>query len=169
MTISFSANNFVKPNTLHNARPVKSEEKPSSDQRHVRDILDLPKGYTITPDCKAAGKISPIGLFDAQYHGGVELSDGSRLLRPVILSLGRVDIKPTGNEEEYEVTFETGKQKVMKEDELVTNRVLSRGRIKETGDGKYNIKFIDNDGVGHSYTASKKGALTVLRDNLLYM
>ncbi len=164
MTISFSSNNLVKTNPLHEIHTAKTEAKPSS-----RDILDLPRGYTITPDCKAARKISAEELFDVQYQNGVELSDGSKLLRPVILSLGKVDIKPTENEKEYKVTFATGQKKVMSEEELISNRVLSRGQIKETENGEYNITFTDNDGKSHDYTETKESALTVLRDNLLYI
>ena len=57
----------------------------------------------------------------------------------------------------------------MSEDELLSNKALSRGKITETEEGAYKIDFIDTDGKQHHYIENKKGTLGVLSDNLLYM
>lgn len=170
MTISFHANNYTNRISQRNTQTEKCECRANNcEHKNIRELVGLPRGYVITPSAKEAKGFSATDLFDIQYKNGVTLSDGTKLLRPVVLSLGKVDIKPTENEKEYEVSLATGQKRIMSEDELLSNKALSRGKITETEEGAYKIDFIDTDGKAHHYVENKKGTLGVLSDNLLYM
>ena len=167
MTISFHANNYTNGISQQNTQQKKCECKANNcEHKNIRELVGLPRGYIITPSVKEAKGFSSTDLFNIQYKNAVTLSDGTKLIRPVVLSLGKVDIKPTGNEKEYEVS---GQKRVMSENELLSNKALSRGKITETEEGIYKIDFVDTEGKQHHFVENKKGTLDVLSNNLLYM
>lgn len=166
-------------------RKIKSDttkNKPNHSPANAREAFEFPPGITLTgtqcyhPSLK---KWPPELLFDVQYNSATRLSDGSRLLRPVCLSLGKVDIEPSTVRKEYKVTItpysdHDGSKtisKIMTENELLTNRTLARGIIKKAygDDNKYIIRFADKTGEYHEITADKKECLQHLRENFLYM
>ena len=156
-------------------KEVAELKKEQYTQKTPRELLDLPYGYTIMPsNNKAIKGLTEKDLFILQYKSATTLSDGSKLLRPVSLALGKVDIKPTENGE-YEVLVQpsTGHaiHRTMTEEELITNKTLARGTVKEIeGEkGRYIVNFIDIDGKERTYKATEKGCLELLEANLLYM
>ena len=170
MTISFHAHNYSNGISQQNTQSKKCECRASNcEHKNIRELVGLPRGYIITPSCNDAKGFNTTDLFDIQYKDGVTLSDGSKLLRPVILSLGKVDIKPTQNEKEYKVSLGGDNKRIMSEDELLSHKALSRGKITKTKEGLYNIDFVDTEGKKHHFVENKEGTLKVLRDNLLYM
>ena len=142
-----------------------------------RELLDLPVNYTAGPNYVTnMGKLTPKELFIVQYNSATELSDGSKLIRPVCLSLGKVDIIPSEtNRKEYIVTIKSPYQdeptvKTMTENELLSNKTLCRGKIKPTNEkGKYLISFKDMNDVKKLFVATEKGCLKLLEENMLYM
>ena len=57
----------------------------------------------------------------------------------------------------------------MTEKELIDTRWLSRGTIKQVGDDKYIVQYIDRDGEKHLEQTTKEGAMQILADNVYYM
>lgn len=158
-------------------KEVSDLKKSSYMQKTPRELLDMPYGYTVIESTNKALKgLSAEELFILQYNSATTLSDGSKLLRPVNLALGKVDIKPT-EDNQYEVTIQPNHgghtiHKTMSEEELISNKTLSRGTIKKapTQDGKkYFLNFVDKDGNERDFLATEKGCLKLLEENLLYM
>ncbi len=147
-------------------------------QKSIREIMEMPDSYCVKEMKLSNGyKLSPEEIFDIQYESATPLSDGSKLIRPVCLSLGRVNIRPIRNGKEYFVhtipTFYSNQGthgKVMTEDELLSSKIFCRGNIKE-GDkkGTYVINYTDSNGKEHTCCKSKKGCLDLLQENFLYM
>lgn len=146
---------------------------------HTRDEFNMPKGMTIDSSINYLPNLSQLSseeLFDIQFNSGTKLSNGAVLIRPVILSMGTIDIeamednnklyKLTRQPIEYNAEKET---RIIGEEELLKNRSLTRGAIKEISSGKYRMVFLDKDGTKQNVEASKKECLQLLRDNLLYM
>ena len=181
--ISFNGS-FLSNKQVNGIKTQTATEKEVADlrrsqysQKTPRELLDMPYGYTATHAVNKNTKgFTAEDLFIVQYNSATTLSDGSKLLRPVSLGLGKVDIKPTGDGS-YEVTIHPHHgghtiQKTMTEEELISNKVLSRGTIKKapTEDGKkYFLNFIDKDGEERNFLVTEKGCLKVLEENLLYM
>lgn len=148
-------------------------------QYSLRDSFDLPKGVTIVtplPGISSIRKLSPEDLFDIQFHSGTKLSNGAVLIRPVILSLGTVDIRPVKNLDKVYIINQQSDElssekrtRYISEENLLKNRSLTRGAIKEIAKGRYNMVFLDKDGKKQNITGNKEECLTVLRDNFLYM
>lgn len=145
----------------------------------ARDAYDFPRGMTIDKACQNNTNIkrpTPEQLFDIQYASGTRLSDGSTLIRPVILSLGKVDILPSEDEEgkyifsrmpidgclDEPVTTE------MTEEELLNNKSLCRGKLKKNGN-KIILSFTDREGNTRVVYTDKAGCIKTLKDNLLYL
>lgn len=171
-------------NDLKTTSPSLTERKPKENKTttDARETFGLPRGYTINTVSAYYPNIHGLKkdqLFDIQYNSALTLSDGSKLIRPVCLSAGNVNIVPTENEKEYEVTVtqesydkETSViTKVLSEDELLSSKWLSRGKITENKEGKfpYHIEFEDCHGDIKKYNASKKGCLDILERNALYI
>ncbi len=143
-----------------------------------RELALLPDGYTITPT-NSKVKMSAEELFDVQYKSGVTLLNGSKLLRPVSLAMGKVEIRPAEKLGEYNVTILPNKcrpqgktiTRTISEEELVSNKALSKGSIKpsDSQEGKYELTFIDKDGETRKFIANKKGCLKLMDENLLYL
>lgn len=159
---------------------AKNEQtKQTENKKNLREIYNLPKGMTIDSAKHYFPNICKIPqeeLFDAQFHSGVKLSNGATLLRPVILSLGDVDITKDENNL-YTVKIrphndKTGERVIshtMSEEKLLKTRTLSKGLIREIGPDKYRLVFIDVNGKKKEVEADKKTSLKILKENLLYM
>lgn len=159
-------------------KEVKELKKAQNERQTPRELANLPSGYTVTTNIPKI-KFSAEELFDIQYNSATTLSNGSKLLRPISLALGKVDIQPTENMGEYTVTISANmfaperkhNSRTMSEKELLSNRALSRGTIKPSAEqkGKYEVAFQDRDGENHKFLANKKGCLKLLEENMLYM
>ncbi len=178
MTIS-NINVVGSPNYRNQRRETRKNTKQKDYGYSPRDLYGLPKGITIASSQSYypnLTKLSNEELFDIQFHSGTKLSNGSVLIRPVILSLGTVDIRPVKDlEKVYIINIRQNDEKsheitrFMNEENLLKNRSLTRGAIKEVEPGKYNMIFIDKNGKKQNITTDKKECLAILRDNLLYM
>ena len=181
MTVSFFKYGLPeqKADTTVQTKPqINNEHKVRKERQTPREIADLPSGYTVTTNIPKI-KFSAEELFDLQYKSATTLANGSKLLRPVSLALGKVDIQPTENIGEYNVTISANKcaperkynTRIMSEKELLSNRALSRGTLKpsEEHKGKYEVHFQDKYGKEQRFLANKKGCLKLLEENLLYM
>lgn len=176
MTISQINNGFTSKFKSHLNQQKNVSEK---HQYSLRDSFDLPKGVTIVtplPGISSIRKLSPEDLFDIQFHSGTKLSNGAVLIRPVILSLGTVDIRPVKNLDKVYIINQQSDElssekrtRYISEENLLKNRSLTRGAIKEIAKGRYNMVFLDKDGKKQNITGNKEECLTVLRDNFLYM
>ncbi len=143
-----------------------------------RELALLPDGYTITP-ANSKTKLSAEELFDLQYNSGTTLVNGSKLLRPVSLAMGKVEIKPAETIGEYNITVLPNKcrplgstiTRTVSEEELLSNRALASGTIKPSSElsGRYELCFVDKDGEKHKFIANKKGCLKLMEENLLYL
>lgn len=138
----------------------------------TRELMGLPINYTAT----SVKGLKTEELFDIQYYSATKLSDGSRLIRPVCLSMGKVDIVPTGKDNKYIVRMQSyGRDreilKEMSEKELLTNGTLSKGTIKKSDvrEDEYDFRIIDVNGKIQRFSKNKKESLEYLRANLLYM
>lgn len=178
MTLS-KINGLRSPNYKNSHKKTQRNTTQRNCEYCLRDLYGLPKSITIEssqnyyPNIK---KLSSDELFDIQFYSGTKLSNGSVLIRPVILSLGEVDIKPVKDfEKVYSVTILQNKEskakqtKFIKEEDLLKNRSLSRGAIKEVSSGLYEMVFLDKEGKKQNITASKKECLKLLKDNYLYL
>ena len=144
-----------------------------------RELYGLPKGITITTlgnRYPNLSKLSQEELFDIQFNSGTKLSNNSVLIRPIILSLGTIDIrKIKGNELLYTLSRKPvcsntpEETKIITEDELLNNRSLCRGAMKEISPGVYEMVFLDKNGEKQNVKAEKKECLTLLKDNFLYI
>ncbi len=145
----------------------------------VRSLYNLPEGVTVD---KMTGyypnfvKLTPDDIFDIQFASGTKLSDGAVILRPVNLSLGNVDIKPSKSEKYKFVVSCTplnsnGKTYVqeMTEDELINNKNLCKGTITRINDNDFFLSYIDLGGKERIMVADKAGCIKTLKDNLLYI
>lgn len=167
-------NSITKPATTD--KEIQEPQKNTYHQKTPRELLDMPYGCTLTcPINKTTKGLTPEELFIVQYNSATTLSDGSKLLRPVSLALGKVDIIPT-EDNKYDVTIDTNRgyntiTKTMSEEELIHNKALAKGTIKKSPDeqGKYIVSFIDKDGDKRKFLATEKGALKLLEENFLYM
>lgn len=163
----------------NNLRETQQNTTPKEREYSTREAYGLPSGLTVESSQNYypnITKLSPEELFDIQFHSGTKLSNGSVLIRPVILSLGKVDIKPVKDfEKVYSVKIQQNEEskakqtKFIKEEDLLKNRSLSRGAIKEVSPGLYEMVFLDKDGETQNITASKEQCLKLLKDNFLYM
>ncbi len=145
----------------------------------ARKAYDIPRGMTIDHAISYypnIAKISPEDLFDLQYQDGTRLSDGSRLVRPVILSLGEVDIIPLEKRPGHYAVFRAPMRgeddvapRIITEQELRDNKTLCSGTIKKSNGGKYTIEFTTRDGKNKLISADKAECLKVLKENLLYI
>jgi hypothetical protein len=190
MAVSFFQYNITsKPNTT---KTQQAQSKTSTDvskeaikaraDRYAgltpRELALLPDGYTITPPA-IKEKLSAEELFDLQYKSGTTLVNGSKLLRPVSLAMGKVEIKPTENLGEYTVTILPNKfrpqgqtiERTVSEEELLSTRALASGTIKPSKEkeGWYELSFIDKNGEPHKFIANKKGCLKLMSENMLYL
>lgn len=114
--------------------------------------------------------------FIKSFNSAPELSDGSKLLRPICTQLGVIDIKPTKDDKKYKITITpphfSKEQKpitqTLHENEILNNRILSRGKIKKgnTPD-TYVIEYKDNQGQTKNIKASEKECLLFLQQNSL--
>lgn len=175
-----------KNQSLEVKNPKESKRKISG-----RELLDLPCNYTISSKSSSRGiNVSVEDLFNLQFYDATTLSDGSKLIRPICLSLGKVDIKPTENPKKYKMTiypqyYSNGDKKLEKtitEEELLENKFLYKGRIRKASKkeldelkskGKPNLKYvityIDKDDIPQKKAVSEKGCLKILQENFLYM
>ena len=174
--LSSSQVNGTKQQTA-TQKEVADLKRQQYEAKTPRELLDMPYGYTVTPIKNNVNKgLTAEDLFIVQYNSATTLSDGSKLLRPVSLALGKVDIKPT-EDNQYEVTVQPHHgghaiHRTMSEEELISNKSLSRGSIKKapTEDGKkYFLNFVDKNGEERNFLATEKGCLKLLEENLLYM
>ena len=170
--------------------PVAQYKKPLNQGREniglfsnkdIRESYGLSDGITYNPQLHFAKEFyKPDEVFDIQYAGATRLSDGTRLIRPICLSLGKVEIEPTENKKEYKVTFITGRknpdnyslistEKIMTENELLKNKKLAAGVIKSVGYNQYEMSYYDKEGNVKHYTGSKRQILSVLEENRLYL
>lgn len=170
--------------------PVAKYKKPLNQGREnigvfsnkdLRELYGLSDGITYNPQFHFLKEFyKPDEVFDIQYAGATRLSDGTRLIRPICLSLGKVEIEPTDNEKEYKLTFITGKksadshsliatEKIMTENELLKNNKLSAGVIKKVGANQFEITYLDKNGNVRQYSGNKRQILCVLEQNRLYM
>ena len=167
----------TKQSTTISKEAIEARAKQYAGQT-PRELALLPEGYTITPS-NSKVKMSAEELFDIQYKSGVTLLNGSKLLRPVSLAMGKVEIKPNETLGKYDVTILPNKcrpqgktiTRTISEEELVSNRALSKGSIKpsDTQEGKYELSFIDKNGESRKFIANKKGCLKLMEENLLYL
>lgn len=149
--------------------------------KDLRECYGLSEGITYNPQFHFSKEFyKPEEIFDIQYAGATRLSDGTKLIRPICLSLGKVEIDPTENKKEYKVTFISGRkngynhamhhvEKIMRENELLANRKLSSGLIKKVSDNKYQMIYFDKEGQPKQYTGNKRQVLCVLEENRLYL
>lgn len=162
------------------AQGVKSKDVQSKESKYCpRETYNLPKGMTIDSSANYLPnltKLSPEELFDIQFNSGTKLSNGAVLIRPVILSMGTVDIETVdGSNKLYKLTrqpldYKAEKEtRLISEEDLLKNRSLTRGAIKETAPDKYRMVFLDKEGEKQNIEASKQECLQLLRDNFLYM
>ena len=170
--------------------PVAQYKKPLNQGREnigmfsnkdIRELYGLSDGITYNPNFHFAKEFyKPDEIFDIQYAGATRLSDGTRLIRPICLSLGKVEIEPTNKKKEYKVTFITGRksadnyslistEKVMSEHDLLNNKKLAAGLIKEVGHNQYEMSYYDKLGNVKHFKGSKRQALCVLEENRLYL
>ena len=171
-------------NDLKTTSPVLTERKTNRNKpiADAREAFGLPRGYTINTVSAYFPNIHGLKkeqLFDIQYNSAVTLSDGSKLIRPVCLSAGDINIVPTENEKEYKVTITKARPdddpivitKTLSEDEVLNTKWLSRGKITENSDSKfpYHLEFEDCHGDIKKYNSSKKGCLDILERNALYI
>ena len=190
MTVSFSQYNVASiPSATQTKQtqniPTSTVSKEFLEERAKqytgptpRELALLPDGYTITP-ANSKQKLSAEELFDLQYNSGTMLVNGSRLLRPVSLAMGKVEIKPAEKIGEYNITVLPNKcrplgstiTRTVSEEELLSNRALARGTIKPSTEatGKYELCFEDKNGEKHKFIANKKGCLKLMEENLLYL
>lgn len=187
MTVSFFRYDIQhkRPETAVQQKPLTATDKEvrelkreKSEKQTPREIAELPNGYTVTTNIPKV-KFSAEELFDLQYKSATTLSNGSKLIRPISLALGKVDIRPTENMGEYSVTISANvcaperkyTARTMSEKELLSNRALSRGTIKpsEEHKGRYELSFKDIHGKEQRFLANKKGCLKLLEENMLYM
>jgi len=175
-----------KNQSLEAKNPKESKRKISG-----RELLDLPCNYTISSKSSSRGiNVSVEDLFNLQFYDATTLSDGSKLIRPVCLSLGKVDITPTENFKEYKMTIypqyysnkEKKSERTITEEELLGNKFLYKGNIRKAtkeelkelkkqgkSNLKYVISYIDKDDVPHKKAVSESGCLRIFQENLLYM
>ena len=113
--------------------------------------------------------MTPEQRFDFEMSAGTKLSNDATLIKPVILSLGKVDIKRM-EDGKYKITSSiTENTLTMSEKELLNTQWLSRGAIKQIGEDKYIIQYSDRDGEKHTEKTNKDGAMKILADNTYYM
>ncbi len=154
-------------------------ESTEKTNKTARDAYNFPHGMTVD---QVRGKnpnivkLTPEQIFDIQYVSATKLSDGSTLVRPVILSMGEVDIKPSETEKGKYIFSRTPQDgyygepitKEMTEEELLNNKSLCRGKLKKDGN-KYVLSFTDLNGKNRIFMTDKAGCIRALKDNLLYI
>lgn len=168
--------------SLKKELPAQTDDTPIVERKiTARKAYGIPSGITIDRATSYYPNISRMNaeeLFDAQYKDGTKLSDGSKLLRPVILSLGDVEITPLKNiKGQYLVSRtpigakagETTEDRIISEQELRRNKSLCSGTIKKSPNGQYTLNFTDRDGKSKYINADKAECLKILKENLLYM
>ncbi len=175
MNINF--NGCTVPRTSCKTNAVNTKSK--NDEISARKANGLPSGITVDNSilCPNVKKHTVSELFDIQYQDAVKLSDGSVLVRPVILSLGEVDIKPSEVKKGcYDVSLNhniysnrTSDGMLIKEKELLENRSLCRGKIKQIDNDTYSVFFVNSDGEKRMVKTDKAGCLETLRENMLYI
>lgn len=119
-----------------------------------------------------------LGCFTKSFNSATELSDGSKLLRPVCTQLGVIDIKPTKENQKYKISitpphFSKDQKPItqtLNEKEILENRILSRGKIKKgSAPDTYIIEYKDNQGRIRNIEASENECLVFLQQNSLCM
>lgn len=181
MNVSFGngiEKSIIKPKTTE-----AKEQKAPAKNITPRDSFGLPKGVTINslsgyfPNIKGLDRDK---IFDIQYESAVTLSDGSKLVRPICLSLGDVDIQPSEDNDGYTVTITPRKDhpnqekrvRFMTEDELLSAPWAAKGKITKNPEGSkfpFQIEFEDKFGDIKRYNSTKKGCLNILEKNALYI
>lgn len=111
--------------------------------------------------------------FDIQYDKATELSDGTKLIRPTVLNTGSTEIKPSKKAGFYDVIFTSFSGgykheptiKTISEDELKSDKYLYAGQIKQIGDNKYEIKYLDDSNKLVTKTLSKEECIEIMKMN----
>ena len=161
-------------------RPIDVQNK-KNNPIAKRQAYGMPKNMTIDTAGSYYPNISrltPEELFDIQYESGTKLSDGAVLVRPVILSLGDVDITPLEESKQlYKVDINPSEYNGMRsaatitmtEEELLSDKTLCGGTIKKEEEGNYTLQFRTLDGEIDLIETDKAGCLKTLKENLLYI
>ncbi|MBQ8886740.1 MAG: hypothetical protein IJY61_03470 [Candidatus Gastranaerophilales bacterium] len=112
---------------------------------------------------------TPDQRFDYEMATGTKLSNGSTLIKPVILSLGKVDVKRMDNGKYKISSSATENTLTMTEEELLETKWIARGSIKEMDEDRYMLCYSDRDGKDHIEETTKEGAMQILSNNVYYM
>ena len=113
--------------------------------------------------------LSPEQRFDFEMASGTKLSNGEILIKPVILSLGKLDIKRM-DDGQYKINSSTTENTLtMSEEELLDTKWLARGSIKEVAEDKFIVSYSDRDGENHIKETDKEGAMQILAENIYYL
>lgn len=114
-------------------------------------------------------KMTPEQVFDFKLASGTKMKNGATLIRPVILSLGQVLIKPI-DDGQYSIKSSVSENTLtMSEEELKDTKWLSRGTIKQMDDDRFILDYTDKDGEPQFVEATKEEAIQILNDNIYYM
>ncbi len=141
--------------------------------KKMRDEVPRVDARTVQSYNSNIKTMSPEEKFDRGYASGIELSDGTKLLRPTMLNSGTTEIKRT-SDGNYDVIFTShlpmykGKteNKTVNESELRNDLSLYGGTIKATDDGNYEVlhKNFGNEPI----ILSKSETIKFLRRNHLH-
>lgn len=156
---------FAGSNISSTTATPKQETETKADLSQIRKYV----GNPTTGFYPKLITISPEQRFDYEMATGTKLSNDATLIKPVILSLGKVDVKRM-DDGKYQISSSVSENKLtMTEKELLETKWIARGAIKQIGEDKYIIQYSDREGKTHTEKTTKEGAMQILADNIYYM
>ena len=114
-------------------------------------------------------KLTPEQKFDFHLETGSKLKNGATIIKPVILSLGDVEIKRKDNGDYAVRTSASDRTLSLSEEELKNTKWLYRGSIKQMDKDRYIIDYSDQDGKSHFEDVNRAKAIEILSENMYYM
>ena len=113
--------------------------------------------------------LNPEQKFDYHFATGAKLKNGATVIKPVILSLGNVEINKEENGNYTVRTSASENSLTMSEEELKDTKWLYRGSIKQMDENKFILDYSDKDGKPHFVEADKTKAIEILNENMYYL
>ena len=162
----------VSFSSLNRFQPTKPTAEKQNKQTTTTTPMEKKTDFTGNPYVGMYHRsyaLNPEEKFDYHFATGAKLKNGATIIKPVILSLGNVDISRDENGEYSVKTSASEYELKISEEKLKKTAWLYRGSIKQMDENKFILDYSDKDGKTHFVEATKEEAIKMLNDNFYYM
>ena len=159
---------FSSSNRLQSKKPVAKEPTKQTTTTTPEKKIDFP-GNPYAGMYHRSHALNPEQKFDYHFATGAKLKNGATIIKPVVLSLGNVEISKEENGNYTVRTSVSENRLTISEEELKNTKWLYRGAIKQMDENKFILDYTDKNGNTHFVEADKTKAIEILNENMYYM